>query len=114
MHVNLDLYQELNPRAPQESIDIMAEEQAKRRLEEALDGWAYLVDGDEMHEPHCVHVKRGGKTCSREYNPLPYKEALPDDLRMYAGTGIGVLYGLTESEGFAWQLAGWNVATRRF
>lgn len=109
-----DLYQELNPTAADEARKAREEEHAKRRLEESLDAWAYLVDGDDLHTPHCLFARTGGKTCSRTYDPLPYKEALPDDLRMYAGTGIGALYGLTESEGFSWQLAGWNIATRRF
>lgn len=109
-----DLYQELNPKALEEGIRMRDEEVMKRRLEESLDAWAYQVDGDDLHAAHCVHLKHGGRVCSRTYDPLPYKEALPSDLRMYAGTGIGALYGLSESEGHAWQLAGWNVATRRF
>jgi hypothetical protein len=31
---------------------------------------------------------------ARIYDPLPYPEAAPTDIRMYAGTGIGALYGL--------------------
>lgn len=114
MIVREDLYQELNPRALQEGIVAREEEHMKRRLEEALDGWAFQVDGDEAHAVHCVHVKRGGRVCSRTYDPLPYKEALPDDLRMYAGTGIGALYGLAESGHHAYQLAGWNLTPRRY
>jgi hypothetical protein len=46
------------------------------------------------------------------YDPLPYPEAEPVDLAMYVGTGIGVLYGLPETEHFAAELGDWTLAPR--
>ena len=84
-------------------------ELAARRQAEARDALHYLLDGDEAHAEKCVHALAGREPCSRDYDPKPYREATPDDSRMYAGTGIGLLYGLPGSEQHAWQLAGWNV-----
>ena len=86
------------------------DELAKRREAERVDAYDFRVDGDEEHAPHCVHALAGGQPCSRTYDPKPYREAAPDETRLYEGTGIGLLYGLPGCERHAYQLAGWNVA----
>lgn len=58
------------------------------------------------------------------YDPLPYPEAYPADARMYVGTGIGALYGISpldtttayvDDEGdthevpWSYDLAGWTL-----
>lgn len=44
------------------------------------------------HAERCVFG--AGDACSRRYDPAPYAEAEPVDLKMYAGTAIGALYGI--------------------
>lgn len=97
-------------RAPQRALDARARELSKLRSREQDDALDFLVYGDEdgRHSDTCVH----SEPCAREYDPLPYREAEPAEPAMYAGTGIGVLYGLPGSDAFAWQLAGWNLVPR--
>lgn len=103
---------ELVNRTPQYSIDARAREVAKQRDREHADALDFVVYGDEdgRHTSKCVHALAGREPCSRTYDPRPYAEALPAESRMYAGTGVGLLYGLPGSEVHAWQLAGWNLA----
>ena len=83
------------------------EEVAKRARQDAACAWRFLHEG----EPHdCIHPQ---DPCSREYNPLPAREAFPEDVRMYEDTAIGYLYGLIDTERYAWQTAGWNIKRRR-
>jgi hypothetical protein len=91
-----------------------AELRARRGREHAC-ALDFLVYGDaEDREPHatrCIHPD----PCSRNYDPMPYPEAMPMG-RLYEGTGIGALYELgmeTESgRSFAPDLAGWNLMPR--
>jgi hypothetical protein len=46
------------------------------------------------------------------YDPLPYREALPAEPRMYEGTGIGALYGLPGSDHFLAELGDWRLVPR--
>lgn len=104
---------ELNPRAAYEvrgaagqlvsGVLKLIEERAQRREKERGAAWTYKTTGaSEGPSPD-------GQPWSRDYNPLPYPEALPEDLQMYEGTGIGALYGLPGAELYMWQLAGWNL-----
>lgn len=83
----------------------------RRRNTEHADALDFLVYGDEgprgPHAARCVH----DVPCAREYDPLPYPEAMPDP-SLYEGTGIAALYGLPGGEAHAWQLAGWNLNPR--
>jgi hypothetical protein len=79
-----------------------AEAVARRRLAERICRSDFLWRGD-------AHQCTQEEPCSRDYDPMPYPEALPKDLRMYEGTGIGAIYGLDYSTDMAWQLAGWNI-----
>lgn len=85
-----------------------------RRQAERDDAWDYLIRGDldDRHTKRCLYALEGGEACSRDYNPMPYPDALPDPVT-YEGTGIGALYGLRDTERFLWQLAGWNIRKRR-
>jgi len=69
----------------------------------------FLTWGDEqgIHAKRCVHRGTSTPTCSRDYHPGP----MPDNERLYEGTGIGTLFGLGQSH--AWQLAGWNITRRK-
>ena len=89
-------------------VECRAESAAKARHEQRLCAWRFLTGDETLHPEECIF----GESCSRLYDPLPVREALPPDLRMYEGTGIGALYGLRDSEGFAWELAGWTVERR--
>ena len=81
-------------------------ELGSRRAKEQAGAWEFLTTGSsELPSPD-------DQPWSRDYDPLPYPEALPDDLHRYEGTGIGALYGLPGSEVHAWQLAGWNLTPR--
>jgi hypothetical protein len=88
-----------------------AEHVARRGREHAC-ALDFLVYGDEPErEPHaarCVFPV----PCSRDYDPLPYAEAEPVDLKLYEGTSIGALYGMPGGEHHLGQLAGWNVRPR--
>ena len=100
---------ELTDRLRPKAVAKQAAELAKRRREELADAFHFLTVDAEKHADRCVYKRRGGVPCTRSYDPLPYREALPDDLRMYEGTGVGAIYGLPGSEVLAWQLAGWNL-----
>lgn len=93
----------------------LEQELAKRRNAEAACALEFLVYGDDgprgPHAEHCVHEAGGDKPCSRVYDAMPYVEALPVPPVMYAGTGIGALYGLPGCEHHTWQLAGWTIET---
>lgn len=92
----------------------IAAENAERRNLEAACALDFLVyaDEDEERGPHAGRCLHGADPCSRSYDPLPYREAEPADLRLYEGTGIGVLYGVPGCEAHHWQLAGWNLNPR--
>jgi hypothetical protein len=98
---------ELADRAPAHDVAKRAAEAWRRREKEANDALDFLFLGNEdgRHDARCVHAV----PCSRDYDPVPYPEATPTDVRMYEDTGIGALYGLPGGEAHAWQLAGWNV-----
>lgn len=89
-------------------------ELVQRRQNERYDALDFLINGDldGRHEKRCVYALRGQEPCSRDYNPTPYADAVPDP-NLYANTGIGALYGFDGTEGFLWQLAGWNLKRRR-
>lgn len=91
-----------------------AAELARRRNDEANDAMDFLFLGDEdgRHAERCVYALAGGEACSREYDPMPYAEAAPAEPRMYDGTGIGALYGMSASGGLLADLAGWNIVGR--
>ena len=82
-----------------------AEDAAKRRNADALCAWDFLTNGHDGHEDRCR--RPGGVVCSREYDPGP----VPEDERLYEGAEMGTLWGLNTTA--AWQLAGWDVKTRR-
>lgn len=78
-----------------------------RRGREAACALDFLVYGDGesgtflghrvqgvTHAERCVFGAR--HACARTYDPMPYDEAEPVDLRMYEGTAIGALYGLSD------------------
>jgi hypothetical protein len=83
-------------------------ERAERRGAEHACALDFLVFGDDEergpHAARCIHGP--GDACSRDYE-LPHdSDPLPV---LYAGTGIGALYGLGMTPHHAAQLAGWNV-----
>lgn len=82
-----------------------AEDAAKRRNADALCAWDFLTHGVDGHEARCR--RPGGVVCSREYDPGP----VPEDERLYEGAALGTLWGLNTTA--VWQLAGWDVKTRR-
>ncbi len=81
-------------------------ELAERRQREAADALDFLYHGDldDRHSKRCIHAV----PCSRDYNPRPYPEAEADP-KMYEGTGIGLLYGLSGPRRLLLELAGWNL-----
>lgn len=87
-----------------------AEAARRRREAEREDALDFLMHGDAdgRHSDKCIHEE----PCSRDYNTMPYPDALPD-AKHYAGTGIGALYGFENTERFLWRLAGWNVTKRK-
>lgn len=94
-------------RALPEVILKNAERVLKRRHAERTDAWDFKVR-PETHEERCMFVGSGEEPCSRDYDPLPDDESIPDR-DLYDGTGIGAVYGFPNSAQHAWQLAGWNV-----
>jgi hypothetical protein len=62
------------------------------------------------HADRCVYGE--AHACSRTYDPMPYDEAEPVDLRMYEGTSIGALYGLNGDTPERLELEGWTLAPR--
>ena len=81
-----------------------AEYRRKQRNAELDCAFRFLTEG-EPHEESCTWAKRGEGPCSRTYNPGEEPEQ-----SLYEGTGIGALFGWTESR--VYELAGWNVSTR--
>jgi hypothetical protein len=80
---------------------------ANRRHAEALCAWDFLTRGD-LHGEHAKRcVRPGGVVCSRSYDPGP----VPEKERLYRGAEMGTLWGLNDIA--AWQLAGWDVTSRR-
>lgn len=97
---------EFNGRAPQRVLDLNRQSVTKEQVASLLDAVHFLTEGHDAHaEKGCMHAI----PCSRDYDPLPYPEALPTPEKEYAGTGIGFLYGLNEAPAYAAELAGWNV-----
>lgn len=96
--------------APAQAREQLFKLRASQRNREFADALDFIVYGDEdgRHAETCVHAE----PCAREYDPLPYPEALPAEPRLYEGTGIGALYGLPETDCHLWQLAGWNLVPR--
>lgn len=95
---------------------------AKDRAAQRVAAFEFLTTGEsEGPSPD-------GEPWDRTYDPLPYPEALPSELRAYDGTGVGALYGQTteassvffDDEGrglvvhrsLVVDLAGWNVGRR--
>lgn len=99
------IHRQLNPRALQKSRKQHAEDMAARRLYQDAGAYHFLTTGNNN--------KGGkppwGKEWDRDYNPVPYPEARPEDLEFYQGTGIGYLYNVIGCEHHAWQMAGWNL-----
>jgi hypothetical protein len=60
------------------------------------------------HAERCVFGARAA--CSRTYDPRPYAEAEPADVRMYEGTAIGALYALNGDGPERLELEGWELA----
>jgi len=87
-----------------------ATEVAKRRNAEANDAYDFRYFGDEegRHSARCLFAKRGGPACARDY--ILFEE--PDDPTLYEGTGIGALYGLPNTDQFAYLMAGWTILRR--
>lgn len=94
----------------------LAAEVELRRRRQKREAWHFLVTGDQTVGEH-DEGPAYGKEWSRDYQPLPYPEAVPGSTTLpaeaYIGTGVGLLYGLEDerggSEHLAWQLAGWNL-----
>lgn len=96
-------------------------EHAARRNAEAACRLDFRVYGDGIEGRVLGHVVRPvlhsercicSPPCSFTYDPLPYPEAEPVDLRLYAGTGIGALYGVPGSEDITAELGGWTLTPR--
>ena len=74
----------------------------------------FLVNGDErgIHAKRCVWPKYGLPACSREYDPGP----APEDIRLYEGSELGALWGISTAEGAVATLAalrsGWSIKRR--
>jgi hypothetical protein len=53
----------------------------------------FLIHGDDrgLHAKRCVWPSHGLPACSREYDPGP----APDDVKLYEGSQLGVLWGIT-------------------
>lgn len=86
---------------------------ANVRAQQKASARAFLVEGEAIQDWQPSY----GKKWDREYNPLPYPEALPKDTEMFEGTAIGFLCGLFGESGcagyeHAWQLAGWNLTRK--
>ena len=92
-----------------EAREQRAKRLATRRQDERLCALDFLTWGDEqgIHAKRCIHKGTDVPVCSRDYHPGP----MPEDERLYEGTGIGTLFGLGTSQ--SWQLAGWNVTRRK-
>lgn len=76
-------------RAYKDAEERKAEEEAARQAK---------VEADALSDA-AAHV----------YDPRPYPEAMPHDPTLYAGTGIGALYGLPDSEHFLAELGDWTL-----
>lgn len=82
---------------------------AQRRAAERVAAFEFLTTGaSDGPAPD-------GAPWSRDYDPVPYPEAVPHDLRMYEGTGVGALYGHLDaaSRPFFADLAGWSITRRK-
>lgn len=92
-----------------EAREARAKKALRRREDERLCALDFLTWGDEhgVHAKRCIHAGTATPVCSREYHPGP----MPDDEKLYEGTGIGTLFGLGQTQ--AWQLAGWNITRRK-
>jgi hypothetical protein len=99
-------------RAPGDVVARSKKAAYERRQAEGACALHFLVYGDEdtPHRERCLFAREGRDPCSRTYDPLPAGTEPPDP-RLYAGTGIGLLYGMG-GESHAWQLAGWNLDPR--
>jgi hypothetical protein len=80
---------ELLDNAPARLVAMNAERVHERRAAEKAAAWEYLTTGEtEGPAPD-------DEPWSRAYDPVPCREALLDEPRLYDGTGIGALYGLS-------------------
>lgn len=91
----------LASRAPADVVKRNRERTTKERHAAEMDAFAFLTQERDTY-------RESGGELDRDYDPMPYPEAMPTPESDYVGTGIGLLYGLG-GEQHAWQLAGWNV-----
>ena len=75
----------------------------------------FLVNGDDrgIHAKRCVWPAYGLPACSKDYDPGP----APDDIRLYEGSQLGVLWGITPNPESVVDLmqatrAGWTIKPR--
>jgi len=69
---------------------------AERRDRENACAIDFVVYGNPEGRHEDYATKLGVKPFTRDYQPLPYPEALPFPEADYEGTGIGLLYDLTD------------------
>ena len=94
---------------PHEAIAARAARAERIRNDQRLCALDFLTWGDTqgVHAKRCIHKGTATPVCSRDYHPGP----MPDNEKLYEGTGIGTLFGLGQAQ--AWQLAGWNITRRK-
>jgi hypothetical protein len=86
-------------KAPAEVVRRNRERTTKERHGQEIDAFLFLtVD----HDAYAGEL-------NRNYDPMPYPEAMPTPEADYIDSAIGFLYGLNERAEFAADLAGWNV-----
>lgn len=94
----------LNPTSTRKSRVALLLHRLKVRQEQMDSANYWLFTGEQSA------VKPSyGKEWNRDYNPMPYPEAKPEDVDLYLDTGIAALYGWEGGEEHVWQLAGWNL-----
>lgn len=106
-------HQGASPDAALRARRVFDERLAQRRERERACALDFIYHGnlDGRHDKRCVHAE----PCSRNYQPRPYPEAEPVDLKEYEGTGIGLLYGAgpdyldSDARRMLLTLAGWNL-----
>lgn len=98
------IFRQLNPRAPVKCRISLLQDRLKARCNQKDGAWRFLTTGESG-----ANKPSYGREWDRDYNPIPYPEARPEDFEAYMGTGVGLLYGIIECEEHAWQMAGWNL-----
>lgn len=96
---------QLNPRSPFKARFNLENELEDKDAMQKMSAWHFLTTGEQGKGA----LPPYGKVWDRDYNPIPYPEARPDDPEFFMGTGIGLLYGIIGCDEHAWQLAGWNI-----